>query len=646
MALVDNSWYVNFGDGSTTGYYAVTQWATGTVIAAGVRRRQLATPTVGSERVFVAIVGGTTHATTEPTWVITRGGKTTDNTVTWQECTGIAALNGDATNTPSWTITATPPGGVKNTAVTLGQVIKRDSGASYHICSTAGTAGNGAEPAFSNTAGTTTADNTVTWTSLGVVGNFTGWQAPHARVPNALAATWFQTGNSIFTANVSAETQAALLNLTAGGTIAAPALIYSVNAAGSVPPVSADLLAGASITTTGNNRIILASGSIGQYFNGFTFNGGSGANAVSSSYGPGGANCLLGLENCTINVPTSVASTVDIGASTSANSSTISKIRFINTAINFSLAGHGIRVGTPDFVWTNTVGAIILGTAPTTLFNAGGDATGAGGFMTCQGVDFGNLGSGKTLVGAALGGYRFTFIDCKLGASVTVAGTPTSRGSTVDLLRCDSAAASTRNERYWYEGTQTVETTIVRTGGATDGTTPISWKLVSTANSKWVVPFESQSITLWNDSTSPITSLTFYGTTTGGGVPNNDDVWIEVEYLGSSATPQGSFKTTTKADNLASAATTNNSSDASTWGGSGAGNGFKIVVPSFTPAMAGPMNITIKVAKASTTYYIDPVPTINGVKVSTKSYIAAPGVYINERANNVQLINSQALIAA
>ena len=189
MALVDNAWYVNYGDGSTTGYYAITKWATGTAIAAGALRRQNTTPSVGNERVFVCIVAGTTHATTEPTWTVTRGGKTTDNTVTWQECTGIAALNGDATNTPSWTISATPPGGVKNTAVTLGRVIKRNNGASYQICTTAGTAGNGAEPAFSNTAGTTTADNTVTWTSLGVVGNFTGWQAPHARLANATAVT-------------------------------------------------------------------------------------------------------------------------------------------------------------------------------------------------------------------------------------------------------------------------------------------------------------------------------------------------------------------------------------------------------------------------------------------------------------------------
>jgi hypothetical protein len=93
--------------------------------------------------------------------------------------------------------------------------------------------------------------------------------------------------------------------------------------------------------------------------------------------------------------------------------------------------------------------------------------------------------------------------------------------------------------------------------------------------------------------------------------------------------PQGSFKTSTKADNLAASAATNNSADGSTWGGGGAGNGFKIVCPSFTPAQKGAINIYVRAAKASATYYIDPRPSISGVTVA-KSEILAPGVYANE----------------
>src|SRR4029077_13978030 len=132
MAFADTTWYCNAGNQSTTGHYAVTKWATGATIAAGALRRQNTAPAVGSERVFVCVVAGTTHATTEPTWTVTRGAKTTDNTVTWQECTGLSGVNGDLTNTPNWTT-------IKNTAIVLGQLIQRDNAASYQICTTAGT---------------------------------------------------------------------------------------------------------------------------------------------------------------------------------------------------------------------------------------------------------------------------------------------------------------------------------------------------------------------------------------------------------------------------------------------------------------------------------------------------------------------------
>lgn len=633
MALVDNAWYVDYGDGATTGYYALTKWSNHTAVA-GEIIRQFTAPAVGSERVFVCTTAGATGAT-EPTWVNTRGALNTSSSAVYQECTGIAALNGDATNTPSWTITATPPGGVKNTAVTLGEVIKRDSGASYQICTIAGTAGNGAEPAFSNTAGVTTADNTVTWTSLGVVGNFTGWQAPHARLANSFAATWGRAGNSFFVASEHAETQATAITLLSPGTTALPCIAYAVTKT-TLPPVSANLTTGASINTTGANTINIQ-GLLTM--RGFTVSAGSVGNTASILFNSSNANHFVIMDTCSLVLNnTSITSLIGPGAGVSGNQT--AGVKLINTTMTFGSISQGISfAANVPFTWENTASAL-LGTLPTTLFYTNPFSN----VVTFRGVDLGAYGAGKKLVGASGGPITANFIDCKLGASVTVSSTPIERNAIVNVIRCDSGATNYRNEKYVYDGTQTIETTIVRTGGASDGTTPITWKIVTTANSRWTFPYESFPISIWNDSTSAITTLTIYGTTTGGGVPKDDEIWVDVEYLGSSLTPQGSFITSSKADNLAASAATNNSSDGSTWAGGGAGNGFKIVVPTFTPGMKGPINIIVKAAKATSTYYIDPRPSISNVSVA-KSEILAPGVYANELSSSpAQLINSQGLI--
>ena len=169
------------------GWTKVPVWKASTSISAGALCRQFTPPTAGNERVYVCVAAGTTSSA-EPAWTLTRGVKITDNTVTWQECTGAAGVNGDLTNCPKWAA-------VKAQAVTLGQIIQNAAGTYLFICSTAGTAGSGSEPTWNTAAGATTTDNTITWTSLGAVGNFPAWSAPHARICNAYAATWGAAGN-------------------------------------------------------------------------------------------------------------------------------------------------------------------------------------------------------------------------------------------------------------------------------------------------------------------------------------------------------------------------------------------------------------------------------------------------------------------
>lgn len=586
MALVDNAFYVD-----SAGYTAVTAWATGTVIAAGALRRPTAAA-VGSERVVVCVVAGTTHATTEPTWTTTRGAKNTDNTVTWQECTGIAALNGDATNTPSWTITATPPGGVKNTAVTLGQVIKRDNGASYQICTTAGTAGNGVEPSFSDTAGVTTADNTVTWTSLGAVGNFTGNQAPHARLASAIANTWAQAGNTLYIKSSHAETQATTITLLGASTTAITQR-WLCHGGGAYPPTSTTT--GATLTVTGGSTVVQIN-SLGLYCEGVEFI----ANA-------NGAVIQVG------NTAVGYRQTFKNGKFTLANNSATSTMTFggtgygrqtlDNVQVSFANASQKMFVYLGDFEWRNTPSALQGAAVPGTLINSAASSSHVRALI--DGVDFSAAGSGKTIVVASQSfNGRMQFMNCKTGASVTKSETPGLKSFHVDFVNCDSGANNYVTESYRYEGTLTTEIGIVRTGGASDGTTPIAWKVVTNANAKFTEPFECPPIAVWNEDTSSKT-LTIQGIWGGGAVPNDDDIWVEVEYLGDASFPISSVISDAKASVLATAAGQSASSE--TWGGST--TDFNLSV-TFTPAMKGFIYARVKCGKLSSTFYIDPKITL------------------------------------
>jgi hypothetical protein len=272
------------------GWWNITPWAASTVTAAAAVVRQNATPVIGNERVFVCVVAGTTGGS-EPSWTVTRGAKTTDNTATWMEATGLAGLNGDTVNTPTWT--AAKNGGL---TPSLGSLIQRNNGASYWICTTAGTMGAG-EPAWPNdTAGTTQADNTATWTCLGVVGNWTGWQTPCPRLSifanNGWATSSTNVANGIsnkldiYVASEHAETQALGMSFNQRfGNLASPSQTCRILCVtkSTVPPVSANLTTGGSITTSSNNAI----GNLGVgscvYIQGITILSATGANTATNT---------------------------------------------------------------------------------------------------------------------------------------------------------------------------------------------------------------------------------------------------------------------------------------------------------------------------------------------------------------------------
>jgi len=346
-------------------------------------------------------------------------------------------------------------------------------------------------------------------------------------------------GNSFFVSEDHAQTQATTLTLTSPGTISNPCFIYCVNHAGTVPPVSADLRTTATISTTG----VTAQVHTGcAYYYGITFNCGTSGTAASSI--AASASSAFIYENCAINRNSGSAQNLFLG-----NTTGIAFVTWINTTIQVGSTSSSIADRSVTLKWKNTANAITGSIFPTNLFVANS----AGGSISLDGVDLSALGSGKTIIGATAMPQYYFLKDCKLNASVVIGSTPTSPGMEITASRCDSTS-NYRVEKYVYEGTQTTETVVIRTGGASDGITGISWKIVTTANSKWTLPFNAILTEIWNSTINANVGVTIEGIWNSASLPNNDQVWFDVGYLGSSTNPQASFATGSKADNLASGA--------------------------------------------------------------------------------------------
>lgn len=591
MAFFDTTWYCN-----SVGYAAIAARPQNTAVAVGALRRQFTAPTLGNERVFICAAAGTTANTTDASWTVSRGAKVTDGTVTWIECTGMAAVNGDATNTPTW---------AQAKAVAqfpeVGNIIKRNNGVSYQILSTTSFGLLGAsEPAFSDTAGVTTTDNGNVWTSLGPVGNFTGGGAPHARLANVFGFNWYVAGQTVYVASNHAESQTTAISLSPVGAFGLVNRIICHNSAGSYPPTSP--ATGATISTTAAANITLAGPNNGAVFiSGLTFRAGVGAASGLVSVTASGST--LSFDGCVFDIANSGASVTSSAVAISSGSS--GATAFNNTTVKFAHVGQGVTLNNGQFSWRATGPILAVGSlVPTTfmLVNAGQFAT-----IILEALDLsqltGNLMAAGSAITTAFG--QAAINDCKLNAAATF--TILGRGFVVQLNRSDSSATAYKSARYQYEGAETTETTITRVGGAVDPNgLAQSRKIVTAAGAQWLQPFKAEPYAIWHATTGANVTVTVYGTINSASLPNNDEIWMEVEYLGSSAFPVGTIVNTTKASLLASNAAV--TSDNSSWDGGGSGAGwspFKLVA-TVTPGMASVIEARIHAAKASTTYYIDP----------------------------------------
>lgn len=527
-----------FGTGTGgTGTYTISASLT-----VGSTTAMTGTFVVGNERVFMCTAAGTS-GTTEPSWVLTRGAKTTDNTVTWQEITGHAAFHNDTTNTTAWTA---------STATTVGRVIKNTSATHIFICTTSSGNTGSSEPTWNTTTGGTTNDGSNVWTCVGAAGSFGLWAAPAARAVSVGAAT----DDNAFFASDHLEMSA---GLSVNGVYNAYA--YSVSTTASHPITMSDLVNGATLFST---RTSLTFGpDNATHFHGFTFRCGIGANSVSIGAGQNAYRAYHFAKSCTYWLSNSSSTSSITLAYARVDGS---NIRWENVTTKFGHTSQYISL-TANFQWLDSPTAVdTSGEIPNILlFGVQGNT----GTAYLRGVDLSALGSGKSIIAHTSAGTtaHLHLVDCKLASGVSIVGN-FQNGSAAHVVSSDTSATNYVCRRFQgTRGNHVEDTGLARSGGATNGTTPFSWKITTGSSSYYWDSFFCIPINVWNDTTNSNVTVTVYGVWNSTVLPKDDELCMDVSYFGSNSSPLATTISTGPVNGLDQTSANLTADSTSSWSG-------------------------------------------------------------------------------
>lgn len=420
------------------------------------------------------------------------------------------------------------------------------------------------------------------------------------------AAAIDAAGDDVFFSDNHAESTASALSLAFVNNATNPVKLLSVDDSAE-PPTA--LLAGAKITTTGANGISVG-GSI--YVWGLTFECGSGAVNADLVLNPNGSldNARQIYEDCIFRV-VATGSSADLQVNgTASTNNNANWTRWVNCQAKFSRVGGGIQ-NWGEFIWEG--GGIESGSTALTSVLFIAPSSGRPARWDIRGVDLSNAGSAVSMFNAAGTAFQLGIMrNCKLPASWSgslATGTWNVQGRFA-MYNCDNADTHYRLWIEEYAGAITDETTIVKTGGASDGTTPIAWKMVTrAAANEYVARLTTDDIAVWiEDIGSPITiTLDFLHDSVTA--LQDDEIWMLVEYQGTSGFPLSVTASCRRANVLTAPA--NHDASSATWTTTGLTNpNEQKLEVTFTPLEKGVAYIRVFLAKPSYTVYLDPLPII------------------------------------
>jgi hypothetical protein len=416
----------------------------------------------------------------------------------------------------------------------------------------------------------------------------------NAKATLAGAAAIEAAGDRIFVSQVHAESTAAAITAAWAGTLLAPNYILCGDDAAEPPTALATT---ATVTTTGNSNITI--GSAGYFYvYGQTYIAGSGASGTATINIHSAATRAV-CQSCSFQIA-STGTSSRINTATNSNGNAVLR----DCTFKFAATAQGISATAPTYIFGGSI--LAGGTTPTALVLGSGNSTPR---LFVDGMDLSNADATMNLSGDNGLNQFVVFMNCKLPASwsgVLNSSTP-GVGSKYAMFNCD---AGDTNYRIWTKtqfGEVTSETTIIKTGGASDGTTGLSWKMVATANPEFPIQtLQSEEIVKWNETTGSAITVTvdiIHDSVTN---LQNDDVWLEVNYLGTSGFPLGSFINDAAADILTAAA--DQTASSATWTTTGLTNPNKQKLEvTFTPQEKGYIHAIVHLGLASKTIYVNPV---------------------------------------
>jgi len=428
------------------------------------------------------------------------------------------------------------------------------------------------------------------------VADGTSWTDAYTTVAGAAGAD--SAGDTIWVASDHSENTAANVSWAWAGTIASPVRVISADKTSGSPPTThtrgARIECGSDLTmnTTGT----------GVYFQGLDLVVGlaSGTDDIRLNTQSGG---LIVARDCEFTLQTGVASSSAIYPTTAD-----ARVRFIDCGFNaISTVAYLFKTSgfTNSFVEVDG-GSLLSGHAAVGFISSA-----AGGTWTVRDFDASNGPAGFDILSGLSDITECYISNCKLPSSWT--GDPlevrTNLGRTI-MYNCDDGDT---NYKFWEAtdaGDIKDETTLVRTDGASDGTTGISYNFTSLSGASWHQPLALyQPISVWNETTGSSVTVTLHILHDSATALQDDEFYATLSYLGTSGFPLAIQDTSEVATDGTAADLTTSSE---TWTTTGMTNPNEQQISfTFTPQEKGFIQIRPVLAKASYTVYVCPLVEVS-----------------------------------